>query len=237
MPSISNQIVIFFTSFPFFCNNFIIFFAFCQSAYYTNFVLRSCAYCLSGQRSSGSCFEPLDHLAGLFTATDFHRSAVLFALALGTTEHIHELLKLGNVHHIDGVVLGDVGESVAMRGSLVQLPNIVKVGLALAHIARHERKGGSLDRDVHAVGAYVGAGAVVGAVVMHSVDAHIGAEVMLASDARVARGGSVIDGKSCHFWGLPSLNFCIQYTIYRARCQAFFAKKQEIFCLSFVTYL
>ncbi len=110
-----------------------------------------------------------------------------------------------------------------MRGGLVERPDIVEVGLALAHIAGHERKGGSLDRDVHAVGAYVGAGAVVGAVVMLAVDAHIGAEVMLAGNTRVARGGSVIDGKSCHFWGLPSLNFCNHYSIYRARCQALFA--------------
>ena len=152
------------------------------------------------ERSGGSGLEPLDHLFAFLAAPDFHCPAVLFALSLGTTEHIHELLKLGNVHHINGVILGDIGKSVAVRGGLVQRPDIVKVGLALAHIAGHECKGGSLDRDVHAVSAYVRAGAVVGAVVMFSVDAHIGAEIVLAGDACVVRGGSVVNGKSCHFW-------------------------------------
>lgn len=147
--------------------------------------------------------EPFDHLAGLFTATDFHRPAVLFAFSLGTTEHIHELLKLGNVHHINSVVLGDVGKGIAMSICLIQRPYVVKIGLALAHITTHQSKGRSLYRDVHAVGAYVGAGAVVGAVVMHSIDAHIGAKVMLAGDAGVAGGGNVFDGKSCHFFVIP----------------------------------
>lgn len=173
--------------------------------------------------------EPFDHLAGLFTATDFHRPAVLFAFSLCATEHIHELLKLVNVHHINGVVLGDVGKGIAMSICLIQRPYVVKIGLALAHITAHQSEGGSLYRDVHAVGAYVGAGAVVGAVVMHSIDAHIGAKVMLAGDAGVAGGGNVVDGKSCHFWGLPSLNFCIDYNMHRAQCQAFFRKKAKKF--------
>ena len=93
-----------------------------------------------------------------------------------------------------------------MRGGLVQRPDIVEVGLALAHIARHECKGGSLDADAHAVGAYVGAGAVVGAVVMLAVDAHIGAKVMLTGDARVARGADVVDGVGGHFFVPLSLS-------------------------------
>ena len=147
--------------------------------------------------------EPFDHLAGLFTATDFHRPAVLFAFSLGATEHIHELLKLVNIHHINGVVLGDVGKGIAMSICLIQRPYVVKIGLAFAHITTHQSKGRSLYRDVHAVGAYVGAGAVVGAVVMHSIDAHIGAKVMFAGDAGVAGGGDVVDGKSCHFLVFP----------------------------------
>ena len=173
--------------------------------------------------------EPFDHLAGLFTATDFHRPAVLFAFSLGTTEHIHELLKLVNIHHINGVVLGDVGKGIAMSICLIQRPYVVKIGLALAHITTHQSKGRSLYRDVHAVSAYVGAGAVVSAVVMHSIDAHIGAKVMLAGDAGIAGGGDVVDGKSCHFLGLPSLNFCIDYNMHRAQCQAFFRKKAKKF--------
>ena len=112
-----------------------------------------------------------------------------------------------------------------MRGGLVERPDVVEVGLALAHIAGHERKGGSLDADVHAVGAYVGAGAVVGAVVMHSIDAHIGAEVMLTGDARVARGGSVIDGKSCHFWRSPFLIFAFSIAQTGRAVKPFLKKK------------
>lgn len=187
--------------------------------------------------SSGSLGEPLNHLAGFLAATDFHLPAILFALSLGTAEHIYELLELGKVHHIHRVVLGDIGESVAVRGGLVERPDIVKAGLALAHIARHECKGGSLDADAHAVGAYVGVGAVVGAVVVLALDAHMGAEVMLTGDARVARCAGVGDGVGGHFFVPLSLVYAYSIAQQTGLVNTFLQKNKEIFCLSFVTLL
>ena len=149
---------------------------------------------------------------GFLAATDFHLTAVLFAFPLGLAEGVDKLLKLGDIHHIHLIIGGDIGESVAMGGGLVEGPNIVEVGLALAHITTHEGKGGSLDTDAHTKGAYVGIGAVVGAVVVLAVDAHIGAQIMLASDARVLAVADVVDGVGSHF-GVPlSLSSPLYYT-------------------------
>lgn len=168
-----------------------------RSTFSPKFAWGFCAYCprASGSHSRG---EPLDHLAGFLAATDFHLTAVLFAFPLGLAEGVDELLKLGDVHHIHLIVGGDIGKGIAMGGGLVERPDIVEVGLALAHITAHEGKGGSLDADAHTKGAYVGVGAVVGAVVMLAVDAHIGAQVVLASDARVLAVADVVDGVGSH---------------------------------------
>ena len=177
-------------------------------AFSPKFARGFCAYCWGAREVGGSdpCGEPLDHFAGFLAATDFHRPAVLCALALGVAEHIHELFELADVHHIHLIVSGDIGESVAVGGGLVERPDAVEVLAPLAHIARHERKGGSLDADAHTERAYVAVLAVVGAVVMLALDAHIGAKVMLASDARVVGGAGVGDGVGGHFFVPLSLS-------------------------------
>jgi hypothetical protein len=47
----------------------------------------------------------------------------------------------------------------------------------------------------------------------------------------------VVNGKSCHFWCSPFLIFAFSIPQTGCAVKHFLQKKQEIFCLSFVTFL
>lgn len=150
---------------------------------------------LGGHRIGG---QPSQHFFAFFAEADFHLTAVLFGLTLGLAEHPYELFELGHIHLVHPVILGHIRPLVAVGVALVHAPDALESGLALAHVAGHQRKGGSLDGDVTLAEAYIGGGAVVGAVVGRALDAHIGAEVVLAGDACVLCGAEVGDGVSVH---------------------------------------
>ena len=191
---------------------------------------------LGGHRAGG---QPSQHFFAFLAEPDLHLSAVLFALAFGLAESPQELFELRHIHHVHRVILGHIRPLVAVGVALVHIPDALESVLALAHIAGHQRKGGSLDRDVAVAHTYIGAGAVVGAVVGGALDAHIGAQVMLAGDTRVARGGNVVDGDGVHgVYPFPYLQE--DCTTSRGKSQQFFAKKPRnfsyIFCNTFVTF-
>ena len=93
--------------------------------------------------------EPRKHFAGLFTATDFERAAVLFAFPLKMAKGVNKLLKLRKIHHVGDKVRGHIGESIAVNIRGVEIPNPVKGVKPAAKIAAHESERAGLDADAH----------------------------------------------------------------------------------------
>ena len=88
---------------------------------------------------------------------------------------------------------------------LVEVPDVIELVISVAHVAAHEGEARSLDADVAIAEVDIAVGAVVAAVVSGTLNAEVVAEVVLTSNAHVARVRDVVDGVSLHDWNsLPS---------------------------------
>ena len=158
-------------------------------------------------RSGGQLSQPLDHFLAFLTAPDFHCPAILFALALGAGEHIHELFELTQIHHIALTIGGDICELVGVDTLGIQIPDPVKGIPAFAQATGHKGEAGSLDADSDSPGVYVAVTVICGAVVLGAGDTVLGAERPFGG-VRQLGGGGHVNSKLFHFFDLLFFPFC-----------------------------
>ncbi len=147
----------------------------------------------------GAGGQPVQHFLAFLAAPNLHRPAVLVALALGASEHIHELFELAQRHHVALAGSGHICELVGVDTLGVEVPDAVKVVPAFAQAPGHKGEAGGLDADADSARIYVAVAVICGAVVLGAGDAILGAECPLGGVGQLGGGGHV-NSKSFHFF-------------------------------------